>query len=172
MLEVSRKLLRRENGYEVWQEISCPEFQAAVISDGDDPEGAQELADNIEDTSGRMVTLEVAYTPSGAYIGDLKTAHFLTVDKGILPEVLPGHNVCSIGFNKQESKWYGWSHRAIFGFSVGAIAKKGDCVCSSGWTDEYLAEHPEEDLSLPVGFQAKTLDDARRMAIAFAESVG
>ena len=87
--------------------------------------------------------------------------------RGIVPE---DHKL-SIGFCEQEQKWYGWSHRAIYGFGVGDVVKEGDCTATSGWTDEYLAEHPEEDLSLPVGFKAETLDDAKRMAIAFAESV-
>ena len=143
-----------------------------MISDGDDPEATQELADDIQNMSGQLVTLDVAYTPAGTYVGDLETAHFLCVKKGIKPEALLNHKVCSIGFCELEKKWYGWSHRAIFGFGIGAVAKEGDCVCSSGWTDEYLADHPEDDLSLPVGFTANTLDDARRMAIAFAESVG
>lgn len=171
MTMISRKMLRRENGYEVWREISRPYFEAKIINDAGDPKGVQEIVDAIDDASDRLVTLEVAYTPRGSYIGNLETATFL-VSKGIVPEALPSHNVCSIGFNKNEQKWYGWSHRAIFGFEIGAIAKEGDCVCSSGWTDEYLLEHPEEDLRLPVGFEAKTLEDAKRMAIAFAESVG
>jgi len=82
----------------------------------------------------------------------------------------PDHTA-NIGFCPKEQKWYGWSHRAIFGFGIGSIAKEGDCVCSSGWTDEYLKDHPEADRSLPAGFTAKTLNDAKRMAIAFADSV-
>lgn len=42
----------------------------------------------------------------------------------------------------------------------------------SGWTEDYLIAHPEDDISLPVGFTAKTIDDAKQMAMAFAESVG
>lgn len=113
-----------------------------------------------------------AYTPEGHYIGDPKTARHLIVKMGIKPEPANGGaGPCSIGFNAEEQRWYGWSHRAICGFSIGDVAEEGDCVCSSGWTDEYLAEHPEEDTSLPMGFEAKTTDDAKRMAIAFAESV-
>ena len=122
---------------------------------------------------GDPFVMRSAYTPDGDYIGNPKMAIFLVKDKGIKPEKInPDHNVCSIGFNEKENKWYGWSHRAIYGFTIGDIVKEGDCAASSGWTDEYLSEHPEEDLSLPVGFEAKTMDDAKRMAIAFAESVG
>jgi len=39
----------------------------------------------------------------------------------------PGnHTVASIGFNPIEQKWYGWSHRAIFGFGIGGECKKGN----------------------------------------------
>ena len=79
--------------------------------------------------------------------------------------------VCSIGFNPKEDKWYGWSHRAMYGFKIGDTVKEGDCCASSGWTEEYLKEHPEEDKSLPIGFEAKTKIDTKRMAIAFADSV-
>lgn len=40
----------------------------------------------------------------------------------------PTNNVTSIGFNEQEQKWYGWSHRALFGFGVGSTVKMGDCA--------------------------------------------
>ncbi len=113
-----------------------------------------------------------AETPSGDYIGNSKDAHFLCKTKGIRPEKrTPKSNVCSIGFCEGEQKWFGWSHRAIFGFGVGDVVKDGDCCATSGWTEEYLAEHPEEDVSLPIGFKAANLDDAKRMAVAFAESV-
>lgn len=112
-----------------------------------------------------------AYTNLGHYIGDSKWAYRL-YKRGIIPELISDkHKVCSIGFCQKEQKWYGWSHRAIFGFGVGDVVKEGDCAASSGWTEEYLKDHPEENLSLPIGFEAKTLDDARRIAIAFAESV-
>jgi hypothetical protein len=112
------------------------------------------------------VEMDAVYNALGIYIGDKETANRLAV-LGILPE---GRNrdssVCSIGFSAKDQKWYGWSHRAIFGFAVGDIAKAGDCVCQSGSCD------PTQDVSVPIGFEAKTLDDAKRMAIAFADSVG
>lgn len=83
----------------------------------------------------------------------------------------PENKVCSIGCNPEEGKWYGWSHRAMCGFKIGDTVKVGDCCASSGWTETYLKEHPEEDNSLPVGFGAKTECDTKRMAIAFADSV-
>ena len=31
----------------------------------------------------------------------------------------------NLGFNPEEQKWYGWSHRGFYGFGVGAKCKKG-----------------------------------------------
>lgn len=116
--------------------------------------------------------LKSAYTPSGDYIGSSVWGHRLVKLRGITPEKrTPTSNVCSIGFCEKEQKWYGWSHRAIYGFAIGDVVEEGSACATSGWTDEYLAEHPEADESLPVGFEAKTLDDAKLMAMAFAESV-
>lgn len=112
------------------------------------------------------VELDAVYNAHGVYVGDKETADWLA-GKGILPE---GHtsesNVCSIGFSDKDQKWYGWSHRALHGFGIGDVAKDGDCACETGSCD------PRADVSVPVGFEAKTLDDAKRMAIAFADSVG
>ena len=59
----------------------------------------------------------------------------------------------SIGFSEKEQKWYGWSHRAIYGFGVGSKIKKGDCgYKGKAWT-------------------ARTLDDAKQMAKDFADEV-
>ena len=59
----------------------------------------------------------------------------------------------SIGFSEKEQKWYGWSHRAIYGFGIGSKVKKGDCGYNGKtWT-------------------AKTLDDAKQMAKDFADAV-
>lgn len=125
--------------------------------------------------------IKSAYTvPDGHYIGSSVWAHRLIVKRGIKPEprkpAQPDANggkgrTCSIGFCEREQKWYGWSHRALYGFGIGDTVKDGDCCASSGWIDGYLAEHPEADLSLPVGFQAKTLIHCKRMAVAFADSV-
>lgn len=111
------------------------------------------------------VELDAVYNAYGVYVGDKEHADYLA-EKGIVPEAKRADsNVCSIGFSHKDQKWYGWSHRAMHGFGIGDIAKAGDCVCESGSCD------PAADVSVPVGFEAKTLDDAKRMAIAFADSV-
>jgi len=125
-----------------------------------------------ESYGGDSFEMTSAYTHGGLYIGESKMAYILCKKKGIKPELsAPKHNVCSIGFSQTEQKWYGWSHRAIYGFSVGDEVKEGDCCAVSGWVEDYLEEHPEEDKSLPIGFKAETLEDAKKMAVAFAESV-
>ena len=115
-----------------------------------------------------------AVNPNGDYIGDSRRAYRLCVKRGIAPEISPlsGGSVCSIGFSEREQKWYGWSHRALYGFGVGDVVDSDDHLCAtSGYIDDYLEEHPEDDHRLPVGFTAETLDDARRMAEVFASAV-
>ena len=104
---------------------------------------------------GTTVDVDSAYTPNGEYIGSPKDARYLC-RRGIRPQLrTPTSGVCSIGYCASERKWYGWSHRAIFGFGVGSVVRKGSC-CADG---------------LPIGFRAKAIADAKRMAEVFAESV-
>jgi len=125
-------------------------------------------------TEGEQPCLMVSvYTEKGEYVGSLdRMILHIIADKGILPEVAGSQDkTCSIGKSFRDHKWYGWSHRAIHGYQIGDIVEEGSCCASSGWTEEYLKEHPEENLSLSVGFTAVTEEDCKKMAIAFAESV-
>lgn len=109
----------------------------------------------------------------GGYIGT-EQEYKLLVEKYkliLIQKALPTNNTCSIGYSFTENKWYGWSHRATHGFTIGDKVEKGDITAISGLTDEYRIQHPEEDMSLPVGYIAKDLNGAKRMAIAFAEAV-
>lgn len=111
---------------------------------------------------GGDVDLESAYTLRGDYLGDAKFAKSICAKRGIIPEKAePEHNICTIGFNPREQKWYGWSHRAIYGFGVGSIVKEGSVIAGG------LESNPE----FPVGYEAKSLEDAKRMAKAFAREV-
>jgi hypothetical protein len=157
-----------------------------------------------------------AYTPTGDYIGDKKVAHMLCTKRGIKPEKSdPKHCVCSIGFCEKEQKWYGWSHRAIYGFGIGGKVKQGDCGFTpsnrkehfenikSWYMDDEMyknvefkadgnkiivcydiiqeksgnAMHHEHTEALDLEaygrgeWEAKTLEDAKQMAVDFAESV-
>lgn len=91
-------------------------------------------------------------TIDGGYLGDEKYA-ILLEKRGIAPQCInETHTVCSIGFCEDEQKWYGWSHRAMFGFGIGSEVKKGDCAyqpvdkddfaedCARFWSDEN--KHP------------------------------
>ena len=143
---------RYKAGYEVWEERITYHHE--------------------DETPDHMLIVKSAYSPTGDYIGSPHLAHQLCKKHGIKPEKAdPDHCVCSIGFSASSQKWYGWDPKAIHGFAVGDVVKEGDRASSSGWTDEYLEKHPEEDLSLPVGFTASTLEDAKRMAAAFASNL-
>ena len=157
-------------------------------------------------------------TIDDGYIGSMEFASKIMSDIGINPEkAKPTDNVCSIGFCEKEQKWYGWSHRAMFGFGIGHEVKVGNLGYRSSDLNEL-----KESIALRVGsgetvaidkennrivisspmvkslrtteegelvdwvpaepevwyvepgrgeWVAKTLDDARQMAIDFANSV-
>lgn len=78
---------------------------------------------------------------------------------GIEPQKIDSsHNVDSIGWSEKEQKWYGWSHRAIYGFKIGDKSSQGkvgyQTLKDKGWPTE-----------------AKTKEDCKKMAIAFAEEI-
>jgi len=106
------------------------------------------------------IEMNVAYTPSGDYIGRPKAARFLVFTKGIMPELrTPESSVCSIGYSHKDGKWYGWSHRAICGFKVGSTCKKGHC--------HYIPKNEGGKGE----WTAKSTKDAKRMAMDFASGV-
>ena len=113
-------------------------------------------------------------TVDNGYVGDEFWYKRLVIDRKLIliQKSIKTHNTASIGYSPEENKWYGWSHRAIHGFTIGDVVKEGDLTNDSGLVEEYGVQHPEEDYSLPVGFKALTLNDAKRMAIAFACAVG
>ena len=163
----------------------------------------------------------MAYNPSGDYIGNPRHARFLCVKLGIAPQKEGSRGcVCSVGFSSKDGKWYGWSHRAIYGFKIGSTCKKGDChyrprnkrefreACRLFWSDPgheqirakfavengeagvlvtwvYSNDVPNEDLRGTIGgtfsgypsewgrgeWTAKTVADAKQMAMDFAEGV-
>jgi hypothetical protein len=122
--------------------------------------------------TGRPVTMISFYAQDGGYIGNVDGFKRLVDHWGILPEKAEAKDkVCSIGKSFKDGKWYGWSHRAICGFQIGDVVKEGDCCATSGLVESYLAEHPEENKALLIGFEAKTEEDCKKMAIAFADSV-
>ena len=97
------------------------------------------------------------YDPADYHTATMaEDARRLIVKRGIRPQLRQAtHGCCSIGYQAEERKWYGWSHRAIYGFGVGHRVKKGDGGAEG----------------LPPRFVVRTLADAKRVAEAFAESV-
>jgi len=93
----------------------------------------------------------------GDYVGDMNNVLRLIQKYGIteFEKAAYSHNVCSIGFSPRDNKWYGWSHRAIYGFGIGYKVLQGACEA------EYL----------PVGYTCKTLYHCKQCAIAFAKLV-
>jgi len=77
----------------------------------------------------------------------------------------PGSQIKHIGLNPTTNTWYGWSHRAIAGFKVGDTVKKGDVIADGN------AAYLRGGRRFPVGFTAKSLQDARDMAATFADEV-
>lgn len=102
----------------------------------------------------------MAYTHDGHYIGDPEMATFLFEKTG-LSSAMPsgGGNVCNIGFNEDNKKWYGWSHRAIIGFGI------GDRIFEKDFGDDNTpyVSHGSKKI--------KTLDDAKLSARKFAEYI-
>ena len=37
------------------------------------------------------------------------------------------HPVLNMGYSAKDNKWYGWSHRAVYGFGIGSTCVFGDC---------------------------------------------
>lgn len=78
---------------------------------------------------------------------------------GIDPQKIDSsHNVDSIGWSEKEQKWYGWSHRAIYGFKIGDKSSQGK-----------VGYQTLKDKRWPT--EAKTKEDCKKMAIAFAEEI-
>lgn len=114
-----------------------------------------------KDKSDPGTEMHSAYTSDGTYIGDIKMAKFLSEKKGITKFELrtKNSNVCSIGFNEKENKWYGWSHRAICGFGI------GDKLFDQDFGDDRtkFSEHGRKVI--------KNLEEAKQAAKNFAEYV-
>ena len=155
------------------------------------------------------------YTEDGKYLGDKDTAMYLIKKKQIdtFEYSTPDSTIVTVGYNSNTQTWYGWSHRAIFGFTIGSTCKMGDSHFIPSNKEEFIEDakrfYREEDqpeLGAEEGtndagkkgvwvgdkqkrkgtiamfctyperwgrgeWTAKTLDDAKQMAMDFAESV-
>lgn len=99
---------------------------------------------------------------TGHWIGGKNTAMHLCKEKNLrdIQKSKRTHCVASIGFNRRQKKWYGWSHRAICGFKV------GDKIFEErfGSDKTRFTKHGKKTI--------KTLADAKLSAKRFAASVG
>jgi len=48
-----------------------------------------------------------------------------------------------VGFSPKDNKWYGWSHRAIFGFEIGSICEKGHCHYVPSTPEALIDDHAD-----------------------------
>ena len=46
----------------------------------------------------------------------------------------------NLGFNPSDGKWYGWSHRAMYGFEIGSEVVRGDCAYCPTDKDDFLKD--------------------------------
>ena len=129
--------------------------------------------DSLEDIKQNCVEMTSYYSNvDNGYVGDEIWYNRLVLQQKLIliQKLKPEHQACSIGYSPIENKWYGWSHRGFYGFGIGDTVKEGDLVAID-YKDSYYIQHPEEDLRLPVGFKALTVNDAKRMAMAYAQAV-
>ena len=140
--------------------ISINEFQDKIkevkkVLQKDGYEIRTEIIDDSDYGGDGALEIKSAYTPNGDYIGNLEMAKTLS-KKGIAPQKKrPDCNICTIGFSMKDNKWYGWSHRAIYGFKPGDVITKDDLGSET----------------FKPGYELKNLEDAKKAAIAFADSV-
>lgn len=84
----------------------------------------QEFIDSIAIVGDSVVSSVKVYVSKvdGSYLAQVGAEHDLKylLKKGITEQVTN-----CLGFNPTEQKWYGWSHRAIFGYGIGSECKKG-----------------------------------------------
>lgn len=152
------------------------------------------------DTNPDVLIFYSAYTPAGEMVGEPEFALYLC-NHGIVPEKADAtHNICSIGFCNKEQKWYGWSHRAMYGFGIGSQVTKKCCGFVPSCKEEFIQsikdfydnstyEVTDEGVVVKVigsklahierfpnkygrgEWTALTLDEAREMAVDFANGV-
>lgn len=119
------------------------------------------IDDSAHGGDGKLPMVNCYSRDTGHYIGDAKMARFLCKKRGLrkVSKASPRHCVCSIGFNKQEQKWYGWSHRAICGFGI------GDRIFEERFGNDQtpFIKHGKKTI--------KTIADAKLAAKSFAASV-
>lgn len=185
--------------------------QICLLSNGEIVQTVKYNEETKFDNDPKYYGIMSVYNIAGEYIGDPEFALFIA-NRKIKPEKAHSeHQVCSIGFCEKENKWYGWSHRAIYGFGIGSKISKGMCGFLPSNKQEFIDTHKtffEDGVSNTTvsasrkgitvtshakkangelvayknftpfpkvwgrgEWEAKTIDDAKQMAIDFADDV-
>lgn len=83
------------------------------------------------------------------------------------------------GKSEKDGKWYGWSHRAIYGFEIGSHVKIGDCGFVPANKDDFLAKEKNfwsdsyTNFTLTDGGVEKTyIESGKKELIPFPETWG
>lgn len=93
------------------------------------------------EATGEDMEMESAYSViDDSYIGDIEMAKFLAEKEITAQAISENHKVASIGYSEKLESWYGWSHRAIFGFKEGMEVKKGDVAYVANSAEDFLDE--------------------------------
>lgn len=119
--------------------------------------------DFMPDKSWIKVIMNDCYLTSGFSVEDILKEHD-TIDFLIMHGITQisstfhkdehhEHPVANIGYNPEEQKWYGWSHRAWHDFGIGDTPKEF---------------YPDKTVE---GKPIETLEEAKKAAIEFAKSV-
>lgn len=118
------------------QEVRFPRLDFVGLTAGADAIASEMQA--VADAAPETTIMVSGYNRHGHYIGDEKTTRFIVLECKISPEIAnPGDHICSVGWCDSERKWYGWSHRAMFGFGIGETIKKGDCAYRAPDSDSF-----------------------------------
>ena len=95
----------------------------------------------VDDIELEVYDLPEAFNKDGVYIGSEEDAEDICDKLGINAiSVKDGVDICTIGFCEKEQKWYGWSHRAMFGFGIGSEVNEGDAGFKSSNIGEFIKE--------------------------------
>ena len=83
---------------------------------------------------------QVAFIDASEIEDDLGKIYYSNFDKSYITRVGMEHTVKflakkeiteqlthGVGFSPKDNKWYGWSHRAIYGFEIGSTCERGNC---------------------------------------------
>lgn len=99
------------------------------------------------------------------------------LEHGVDEIMKDGGNVACIGYSSNEGEWYGWSHRAIYGFGVGSEVKKGDCAYVADTPEGLIDDHAEffsdisEDSANRHRAECQILDDRTGIRILHTPTV-